>query len=191
MAVALALAATGCKNDDEQDYLDYLASLQQPTPDNPDDPSTDTGKVTLNELDGNAKFIELYNSGDEPMDITGYSLYKDDVKTIYVAPEGTTIPAKGFLVLEGNAVDYTTGFTSGLSADKATIVQLLDAEGTIIDTFCNLPLDPTGTWQDVGTYSGKSGKRSFSRYPDGSGDWFVSESTSGMANIQGDTKIIW
>lgn len=186
----LCMALTGCKNDDEQDYLDYLASLNQPTPDNPAGDETE-GKITLNELDGNAKFIELYNTGDEAADISGYSLYKDESKTIYVAPAGTTVPAKGFLVLEGNAIDYTAGFTSGLSADKATIVTLLDADGNLLDTFCNPPLDPSGTWQDAGLYSGKTGKRSFSRYTDGTGDWYISESTPGMANVQGDTKITW
>lgn len=181
---------SACKNDSEQYYLDYLASTQQPTPDSPGTPEQDTG-VFLNELDGNSKFIEFYNTDDKDADISGYSLFKDEEKTIYIAPAGTVVPAKGFFVIEGNAVDYAGGFTSGLSADKATKIELLDSNGKSIDTFCNPPTDSSGTWQDPGTYSGKSGKRSFSRYVDGTGDWYISEATPGAANIQGDTKITW
>lgn len=180
----------GCKNDDEQDYLDYLASQQQPQPDTPDAPEVIAG-VYLNELDGNTKSIEFHNVGDKDADISGYTLVKDDEKTIYVAPEGTIVAAKGFFVINGNAEDYAAGFTSGLSADKATKIELLDPEGNTLDTFCNLPADPAGTWQDPGTYSGKTGKRSFSRYPDGTGDWYVVEATPMRPNNKGDIRINW
>lgn len=180
----------GCKNDDEQDYLDYLASQQQPNPDTPETPEESKG-VFLNELDGNSKFIEFYNTGAVDADISGYTLVKDDEKTIYVAPQGTVIPAKGFFVIEGNATDYAGGFTSGLSADKATKIELMDANGKSLDVFCNPPADPDGTWQDPGTYSGKTGKRSFSRFPDGTGDWYIADATSMKPNHKGDLQIKW
>lgn len=180
----------GCKNDKEQDYLDYLASLQQPEPDNPDTPQPDAG-VFLNELDGNSKCIEFYNTGDRDADISGYMLVKDDEKTIYVAPLGTVVPAKGFLTINGNAADYAGGFTSGLSADKSTKIELLDAGGKSLDLFCNLPADPSGTWQDPGTYSGKTGKQSFSRFPDGTGCWYVADPTPMQPNDKGNIQIKW
>lgn len=187
------LVLPGCKNDDEQDYLDYLASQRQPKPDTPDIPDVPEEKagVYLNELDGNAKSIEFYNVGDKDADISGYTLVKDDEKTIYVAPEGTVVPAKGFFVISGNAEDYAAGFTSGLSADKATKIELFDPEGNILDSFCNIPADPAGTWQDPGTYSGKTGKRSFSRFPDGTGDWYVADATPMRPNNKGDIQIKW
>lgn len=184
----------GCKTDNEQDYLDYLASQHQPNPDTPDAPDTpdvSTSGVFLNELDGNSKSIEFYNTGNTDTDISGYTLIKDDEKTIYIAPEGTVIPSKGFYVISGNASDYGQGFTSGLSADKATKIELLDSDGESIDMFCNLPSDPGGTWQDSGTYSGKSGKRSFSRFPDGTGNWYVSDATLSYPNKKGDLQIMW
>lgn len=77
MALSAAVALLpGCKNDDEQDYLDYLASQQRPEPDTPE---TDAG-VFLNELDGNSKSIEFYNTGDTDADISGYTLIKDEGK---------------------------------------------------------------------------------------------------------------
>lgn len=190
-AAVLATLATGCKNDSEQDYLDYLESLKQPQ--QPADGPTDaaTGAITLNELDGNEKFIELYNNSAEVLDISGYSLRKDESKIIYEAPSGTTIAPHGFLLLKGNAPDYSEGFTSGLSADKAVCVELLDNAGETIDTFRNPPADAAGTWQDSGTYNSKTGKRSFARYPDGIGAWFLAESTPAMANASGSEPVDW
>lgn len=191
--LAISVILPGCKNDDEQDYLDYLASQRQPEPDEPDGPDLPEVKsgVYLNELDGNAKTIEFYNTGDKDADISGYTLVKDDEKTIYVAPEGTVVAAQGFLVINGNAEDYEGGFTSGLSADKATRIEMFDKAGKILDIFCNPPADPAGTWQDPGTYSGKTGKRSFSRFPDGTGDWYVAEATPQKPNSKGDIQIKW
>lgn len=193
-AILLATTLYACKDDKEKDYLDYLAALNNPAVISPDSTSQDTlsvNPVRLNELDGNAKFIELYNTDAQPFDITGYTLRKDETKVVYVAPQGTVIPPKGYLSLPGNALDYSAGFTSGLSADKACKVELFDPEGKLLDTFCNPPLDSAGTWQDSATYNAKTAKQSFSRYPDGFGQWYMSESTPGTANMQGEIKILW
>ena len=55
--------------------------------------------ITINEVDGKAgeAFIELYNSGDSDVDISGWRISVDDS---YDVPAGTTIPAGGFWVLE-------------------------------------------------------------------------------------------
>lgn len=182
----------GCKNDDEADYLAYLASQQKDEPQPKPDPQPQPSHaVVFNELDGNAKTIELYNPSASDIDISGIRIYKDEAKDIYVAPQGTTIKAHGFLLLQGNAADYAQGFTSGLSADKATCLQLFDASGKLTDTFRNPPLDPAGTWQDPGTYSGKQDKQSFGRFPDGVGDWYIATPTPGAPNRQGSQQIKW
>lgn len=190
----LSAAFAGCKDDKEQDYLDYLASLEKPSePSNLDDPdsSDPLSFLAINELNGNAKYIELYNGGEETLDISGIILRKDDSKIIYEAPVETKISAKGFLVLHGNATDFTEGFTSGLSADKATIIQLLDPNGKELDVFKNLPENPGDAWNTPGTYSCKPGQGSFSRFPDGTGKWYVGESTEGYANVKGNIQINW
>lgn len=198
LLAALVLLACGCKNDSEDDYVAFLRAQT-------DKPQTDEGTadthrsdsagtsapsgqraIRLNELDGNAKFIELYNLSDAAVDIAGMGLVKDEQKTVYIAPRGTVIAPRAFLVLHGNAEDYGHGFTSGLSADKATRIDLLDSAGTLIDTFANPPSDPTGTWQDKGLWSGKAGQRSFSRFPDGTGGWHLAASTPEGANGDGD-----
>lgn len=189
--VFLLLALTGCKNDDEKDYLVALEQSVYPNKPGDDTPANPVGMLALNELNGNAKFIELFNGGLDRVDIGGITIRKDDSKIIYTAPSGTMIPAKGFLVLYGNAIDWAEGFTSGLSADKATKIQLLDKNGEELDVFKNLPENPGDAWNSPGTYSCKPAQGSFSRFPDGTGRWYVGESTEGSANIKGHTEIIW
>ena len=60
--------------------------------------------------------ILLYNSTGRELDITGVKIKKDDGDIVYIAPEGTKIQSHGFLVLLSDQADYSTGFTSGLSA---------------------------------------------------------------------------
>lgn len=192
--ILLSAIITGCKDDKEQDYLDYLAALEKPSePDKPEEPdlSDPLSSLTINELNGNTKFIELYNNGKDELDISGIKLRKDDSKIIYEAPQGSKIQGQGFLVLHGNAVDFSEGFTSGLSADKSTMIQLLDPSGKELDIFINLSENPDDTWNSVGKYSCKPGQGSFSRFPDGIGKWYVGESTEGFANVKGNTEILW
>lgn len=192
--ILMSLVMTGCKDDKEQDYLDYLASLEKPSePSTPDQPgsSDPLSFLAINELNGNTKFIELYNGSEEDLDITGIKLRKDESKIIYEAPKGTKIPSKGFLVLFGNAADFSEGFTSGLSSDKATMIQLLDKNDKELDVFKNLPENEGEVWNSPGRYSCKPGQGSFSRFPDGTGKWYVGESTEGFTNVKGNIEINW
>lgn len=156
-------------------------------------PSSPYEGLALNELNGNDKFIELYNGSASDMDISGVQLRKDDEEIIYVAPQGTTIPAGSFLSLAGNAEDYADGFTSGLSADKSVMIQLLDPEGVQLDVFKNLSASQGEVWgEDDGLYNGKKPEKvSFGRFPDGVGDWYLTAPTSGAANGEGTEKIEW
>lgn len=45
-------------------------------------------------------FIELYNANDTPLDISGWEIYDDKGEDVYVIPEGTVVPAKGFLTYD-------------------------------------------------------------------------------------------
>lgn len=149
--------------------------------------------LVLNELDGNEKYIELYNGSDTDMDITGVQIYKDDEDVVYIAPEGTVVKAGGFLLLYGNQDSYENGFTSGLSADKSVKIVLRTPDGSEeIDVFKNLSVSQGEVWgEDDGKYDGKSNDNSFARYPDGVGAWYVSEPTAGSANVMGGEEIVW
>ena len=136
-------------------------------------------KVVLNEIDCNAKRIELYNYGTTDEYLDDWALYKDGgAEAIW---SGTTeiIPAGGYLVLnKGN--DPGAGiFTSGISPKKNLKLELKNASGTSKDIF---------TRGEEGAGWGKitlpeNTKNSFSRVPDGDeGIWKYAAPTIGETN---------
>lgn len=158
------------------------------------DPSDkrDYSGLALNELNGNDKFIELYNASDMEMDLSGVQLKKDDEKIIWIAPEGTVISAKGFVALNGEADDYTNGFTGGLSADKSVKIELLTPSGQEIDVFKNPSESKGEVWGEKdGKYDAKSDKLSFGRFPDGTGKWYLAEKSRDKNNLAGTVEIEW
>ena len=172
--------------------------------DNPDDdqPSgVDYSALRLNELNGNDKFIELYNSSDADIDIAGVYFTKDDEDT-FTAAEGTVVPAKGFLTVwseKADALEENPGlapvFKFGLSADKSVKIELFAPDGTSLDVFKNLSVSLDETWgEDDGMYDSKD-KGSFARETDGTGDWYIMTATEGESNASAekveDDKIEW
>lgn len=105
-------------------------------------------------------WIELYNSNDAEVDLSGCGL-SDTLSQPkkYTFPEGTVIPAKGYLVIfcSGNE-----GFTEsgelhapfGLRAYQEDVV-LSGKRGTILDSF---------------SYSAQETDCSMARMPDGTGN---------------------
>lgn len=89
-----------------------------------------------NQRDG--EFVELYNKGAVPVDLSGWRL-DDDVE--FTFPTGTTIPANGYLVVGANAA-WLNAHYAGLSAlgnfngslsNNGDRVQLKDAFGNLAD----------------------------------------------------------
>lgn len=160
------------------------------------DPDTDYSVIKLNELNGNDKFIELFNTSDNDIDIAGMSFTKDDEDT-FTAPEGTVIPAGGFLTVWSEKADGDHGliFSFGLSADKSVKIELFSPDGKSVDVFKNLSKSLGETWgEDDGKYDSKD-KGSFARETDGTGDWYIMEATEGGSNAGAakveDGKITW
>ncbi|MBR6968869.1 MAG: CotH kinase family protein [Ruminococcus sp.] len=130
-----------------------------------------TKNTTYQTADGNCyDWIELYNSGKDEADISGWGLSdKEDKPYRYVFPEGTHIPASGRLVVfcdsdagEGN--DSIVPF--GLSTSGETIT-LTDAEGNTAQTV---------------TVGALASDTSYGQYPDGSGEFYTLSCTPDQAN---------
>lgn len=133
--------------------------------------------------DGFGKYedwIELYNTSDSPVDLSGYHLTDKETKlTKWIIPEGTMISANGFLVFycsgrdlveDGN--EYHTNFK--LAQTKGTDrVIFTDPTGAIID---NQPLDLTLIEQ------------SRCRTTDGSDEWKLCDSPSHGSSNDGTTQ---
>lgn len=149
----------------------------------PGEPSgVDYTGLVLNELNGNApKYIELYNGTDNEMDITGVKLKKDDDKIVYIAPEGTKIVARGFLVLLSDQPDYSTGFTTGLSAKKSVKIELFSPDDTTIDIFKNLAKTGDEIWGETPKYNGETDEMAYARKDNGT-EWYMMKTTQGESN---------
>lgn len=168
-------------------------SGSEPTPD-PDTAEKYEGLV-LNELNGNdPKYIELYNGSDAALDLSGIRIRKDGEEFVYTAPDGTTLAAKGFLKLLADQTDYALGFTSGLSAKKSVMIELLAPDGvTLLDCFKNPSQKKGDSWGESDpAYNGDDEGQSYGRYPDGAdGRWYMTTPTEGAVNVQGTEQIVW
>lgn len=131
-------------------------------PTGPVDPST-IPAILVNEVESSGgvpgDWIELFNSGETPVDVSGWIIRDDDDSHALAIGAGSTIPAGGFL-----AVDTEPAFGLG-GADSA---RLFLADGTtLVDSY-------SWTAHAAVTYG---------RCPDGGADWRdTTTATKGAAN---------
>ena len=144
----------------------------------------DYSGLILNELNGNDKFIELYNKGKDDIRIKGVFIAKDSnvAEPVWTAPSEIIKPGEYVLLYSEDvqadhpevAEDHI--FHSGLSAKKAVRIQLLDPKGNTIDDF------------NFAKHPGTKYKGSFGRNADG--NWYnQTESTPGAANVDGSEAL--
>lgn len=129
----------------------------------------------INEISASGDdWVELYNSTGSVKDISGYIIY-DDGDAEYQLPEGTTVPAGGYLVIfcddENNGLH--TNFK--LSSDGETVT-LKNADNQIAEAV---------------TYPKLDNGQSYGRYPDGSVNFALSGITSeGASNNDSNAPAI-
>lgn len=202
LAAVVALGtATSCKTDEEPDWDSINNVVNGGNESNNDsnnegngnisDPSdaTDFRAIRLNEKDGNKpKFIELYNTSDQTIDIGGMQLRKNDSELVYVAPLATTMAPHAYLVLLSDQTDYALGFTSGLSAKKSLKIELLGPDNSVVDMFYNPSIAKGQVWDEAAPlYNGDTEKMAYGRKPDGTGAWFMIARTDGASNNNAET----
>ena len=152
------------------------------------DPATDWSKLKLNEVYGagadEEKFFELYNDSEFPIKLTGVTIHKDE-GLCWTGIDGEVVPPKGFFAIIGAKGTTERGFSSGFSAKKSVRIDLYDNKGTLIDFFQRGEKMDTGEW---GASLGNN-KGSWSRIPDGSGKWMITETfTPGEKNSTTGTE---
>ena len=163
------------------------------------DNETKVSGVVLNELSGADKFIELYNTTDKAISLEGLSLVKYDASkdggksTTWTGKAGMTIAAKGYVVLESSDLsDEAEGgdpnyayesanhvFKGGLSGKKNLKIELVDAQENVLDAFARG--EEGAGWNQVAGFNNDK-KHTFSRVPDGTGEWAYADPTKGAAN---------
>ena len=126
------------------------------------------GVLKLNEImskdvNDNPDWIEIYNMGDDDMDISGFILNDKDVADGgFAIPDGTIIESKGFYVVDEDE--------SGIKVSSGgEDVSLSKPDKTVIDH--------TKT-PDMSTSVGLT----WAREIDGEGDWMISNATPGASN---------
>ncbi len=146
--------------------------FQVVTPGAPNDPSVPEVRVAINEFlasntatladpaDGRFDdWIELYNAGDELVDLSGYHLTDDLADpTRYRIPAGYSIPPGGFLLVWAD--DETAQNGPGVAGLHVNF--RLSADGEDIGLF-----DPNGVLVDGFTFGPQTADVSVGRFPDG------------------------
>ena len=175
-------ATPGAENVDGTVAVQGLEGGVTPEPPTPDEP--DYTNIVLNELNGDAKFIEIYNKGDIDLSLEGMYIMKDDyvAGATWTADASVVAPAHGYVLLYSEDVqadmpEYPENliFHSGLSAKKTIRMTLFMPDGSVRDEFTR---GATGEW---GQTISNVAPQSYARIPDG-GDWKLADPTPGTAN---------
>ena len=173
-------ATPGAVNVDGTVALLGLEGGDTPEPPTPEEP--DYTNLVLNELNGDTKFIEIYNKGNVDLSLEGMYIMKDDyvAGATWTADASVVAPAGGYVLLysEDVTLDHpevpeTLIFHSGLSAKKTVRITLFMPDGTVRDEYTR------GT--EWGLTISNVAPQSFARTPDG-GDWKLADPTPGEAN---------
>lgn len=155
--------------------------------------------LVLNELSGADKFIELYNTTDKEISLEGVYLVKYDSSkdggksTTWTGKAGMKIAANGFVVLESSDLaDEAEGgdpnyayesanhvFKGGLSGKKNVFIELYSAKDEKLSEFKRG--DEGAGWNQVTGFNNDK-KHTFSRVPNGTGNWAYADPTKGTAN---------
>ena len=173
-------ATPGAENVEGTELVEGLEGGDTPEPPTP---QPDYTNIVLNELNGDTKFIEIYNMGDLDLPLEGMYICKDGGTDATWTADATVIaPAHGYVLLYSEDVqidhpDYSESliFHSGLSGKKTLRMALYMPDGTERDVF---ERGLTGEWGQTIT---NVGEKSFARTPDG-GDWKLAEATPNAAN---------
>ena len=111
--------------------------------------------IRINEIESSGgepgDWIELYNPTSAPIALDGYILKDSDDSHSFVIPQGTTVPAAGYLVLDG--VENAVGdFDFGLGG--ADSVRLFDTAEVLVDEYAwTMHADTTWGVNDAGAWA--------------------------------------
>ena len=154
----------------------------EPTQGAPNKPAAKSGTVVLNEIDSApADAVELYNTGEQPVDLSGFELRDNSDDHRWRFAEGVTLNAGEFLTVDAktHGLIYSDGawkggtFESAIGIGSGDSMRIFDVEGSLVDEF---------SWTEHASYNGSEADATLSRCPDGTGEWKIGTPTLGAAN---------
>ncbi len=105
-------------------------------------------------------YIELYNSSDSPVDLTGYGLTDSDRTVKYIFPSGSVVAGGGYLVVYCSADASAENYAKlGLSKAGGETVRLVDRYGEVQDEAVTIAAP-----EDVPLVRGSDGTWSLGEY---------------------------
>lgn len=117
-------------------------------------------EVQSDDAAGGPDWVELLNTGTEPVDLSSWILKDDDDARDLRIAEGTVLAPGALLVIETSATD------AGFGLGKADTIRVFTADGGLVDGYA---------WTEHATTEG--------RLPDGTGSFVDTEPTPGAANV--------
>ncbi|MGB3006751.1 MAG: lamin tail domain-containing protein [Chitinophagaceae bacterium] len=147
--------------------------------------------IVLNEVDGNTKYVELFNNSAAPVNISGMMIIKNTVSLKnadgtpnWAVPTGTILPAGGYGIIKcsgytaiADPAAITVGTVGdGMSAKQTLLLELTKPDGTVVSTFSR-GVAPWGV-----TISAIAVTDSYSRVPNGTATWKLALQTPGKIN---------
>jgi len=148
-------------------------------------PTIDYSQLVINEIDGNGKFVEIYNKGTEAVSLENLTLVKNETQVWWTGAAGKTIAADGYYVVAQSGgtdvFDENTG-ASGISPKQTVKFELKQLNGEVIDSFSRGVAPWSTSISDVTPDS-------FSRCPNGTGDFMLATPSPKAANPETGTVI--
>jgi len=146
----------------------------------------DYSPLIVNEIDGNFKFVEIYNSGTKDIPMKGVKLDRNNGASSWTGTDTDVMPAGSYRLVAFNAATtevtsspaYNASWvvSSGISANQGLIIVLKDPNGNIISGFQRGDASNLGVSSSVSTNTSAS----YSRMSDGT--WAYATQTPGAAN---------
>ncbi len=138
-----------------------------------------SGSIVINEVDSQpADWVEFYNAGDAPLDISGYEIRDNSDDHRWQFLPGTSIAAGEFLVVEEGTVGLVggveTAFRDPIGIGSADRIRLFDTAGVLVDD--------TQPWSGHAAIDGDATAATLARCPDGEGAFVLAFATPGAAN---------
>ncbi|MBO7300361.1 MAG: CotH kinase family protein [Tidjanibacter sp.] len=162
------------------------------------DDSLWVGRVVINEVNTDAKYIELFNASTEDVNLGGWTIHKNNEGAIsdkeglgaFAIASGTILPAKGYALLNCKGTDNAHNgvalgtSNSGVSGKKSLLLELIDAEGNRVDYFVNSG-NPAPAAVDAWDGAVEYTFDVAARMPNG-GDWWVVDTATPAEQNKGN-----
>jgi len=159
------------------------------------DPGYLTSQVVLNEVSGEHKFVEIYNSSARAVSLNGVTLDRNDGMSNWTGTATDVIPAGAYRIFLFNS--YTSGLDkneafvgwtvgSGISDQQILKVALVSLTGNEFSVFIRGDV-PLPAWQSTEGVT-RNRNHSYSRMSNGS--WAYADPTPGAVNGEKQGEIV-